>query len=241
MLRPERNNQLSTGYLLLTLLAVWLTVTACAPRPESKAQTEVAPATPAMATPTPVKTVNNPIQPLTVLPTALATSQVTSAALDPWLDTLQKVPYPYTTPLPPPSPTTLDSIYAKLEPKEATPVPCRRCPDYLPEGGIWKLSLDRGRYHIFHQSSGWFSLGSFTVSGHQLTLFNDPTCIDTVGTYEWELTDGELRLKVIADTCQVNRRGRSFANLAWLSCHPPSTEAAVTDHWPRPAICDSEN
>ena len=160
--------------------------------------------------------------------------------LNPWLAALQITPYPYTTPLPPPTPTTLDGIYVKFEPKEATPVPCRRCPDYLPEGGIWKLNLKRGMYHIFHESTGWFSLGSFTLSGNQLNLFNDPTCIDTVGLYRWELADGELKLTVIADTCQVDRRGRSFANLAWASCRPPSTEAAVTDHWPRPAGCGGE-
>ncbi len=164
----------------------------------------------------------------------------TPVSSDDWLAVRQKTPYPYTTPLPPPTPTALDGIYVKFEPKEATPVPCRRCPDYLPEGGVWKLNLERGMYRIFHESTGWFSLGSFTLSGNQLNLFNDPTCIDTVGLYRWELADGELKLTVIADSCQVDRRGRSFANLAWASCRPPSTEAAITGHWPRPAGCGGE-
>jgi hypothetical protein len=162
---------------------------------------------------------------------------VTPTLTDPWLAILQKTSYPYTTPLPPPTSTALDGIYVKNEPKEGTPVPCRRCPDYLPEGGIWRLNFDRGNYHIFHEVTGWYSLGSFTVSEDQLLLFNDPTCIDTVGVYEWELVEGELRLAVVEDTCQVDRRGRSFATLAWASCRPPNDEAAITDHWPRPADC----
>jgi hypothetical protein len=96
-------------------------------------------------------------------------------------------------------------------------------------------------YHIFHESTGWYSLGSFTLSGDQLSLFNDPTCINAAGLYRWELAGGELKLTVIADTCQVDRRGRSFANLAWASCRPPSNEAAITDHWPHPAGCDGGN
>ena len=68
-----------------------------------------------------------------------------------WAALLEKQPHPYTTPLPESSPTVLDGTYAKIEPKEGTPVPCRRCPDYLPEGGVWRLHLDRGVYRIYHQ------------------------------------------------------------------------------------------
>ena len=170
--------------------------------------------------------------------TTLVASQITPTPTNKWLVVLQKTPYPYTTPLPPPTRTLLDGIYVKDEPKAGTPVPCRRCPDYLPEGGIWKLNLDRGMYRIFHEATGWFSIGSFTVSGDQFMIFNDPTCFDTVGVYEWTFEAGELSLKPIEDLCQVDRRARSFANLAWTSCQPLHTEAAVTAHWPQPSGCD---
>jgi hypothetical protein len=61
-----------------------------------------------------------------------------------WTELLQKAPFPHTAPLPPQLPTVLDGFYTKFDPKETPPVPCRRCPDYVPEGGIWKLNLDKG-------------------------------------------------------------------------------------------------
>lgn len=154
-----------------------------------------------------------------------------------WLDLLQQNPFPYTTPLPDRTATVLDSIYAKVEPKEGTPVPCRRCPDYLIEGGVWKLSLDRGAYHIFHEATRWRSLGSYSMSGDRFYLFNDPACLDETGSYTWQMVEGGLRLELIQDTCQVGRRGQNFAGVVWQSCQPTSTEAAVTDHWPRPVGC----
>ena len=61
-----------------------------------------------------------------------------------WTELLQKKPFPDTAPLPSPGPTVLDGTYAKFDPKKTPPVPCRRCPDYVPEGGIWKLNLRKG-------------------------------------------------------------------------------------------------
>jgi hypothetical protein len=184
--------------------------------------------TPASGTPTPGLAESSPV------PTGVP------VAGDPWLELLQKMPYPYTTPLPPPTPTILDGIYAKLEPQRGARVPCRRCPDYLPEGGVWKLSLKKGIFHILHEPTGWRSMGAFTVVGDQIVLFNDPACFDTIGRYEWTPDEAGLKLKVLEDTCQVDRRARSFAGLAWASCQPPSTEAAITDHWPRPPGCAVE-
>lgn len=160
-------------------------------------------------------------------------------AEDVWLDLLQKNPFPYTTPLPDRTPTVLDSIYAKVEPKEGTSVPCRRCPDYLIEGGVWKLSLDKGTYHIFHEPTRWRSLGSYSISGDRFYLFNDPACLEEVGTYRWEIVEGGLRLELIEDKCQVGRRGRNFAPMVWQSCQPSSIEAAATDHWSRPIGCEN--
>ncbi len=155
-----------------------------------------------------------------------------------WFGLFQKTPYPYHTPLPSPTPTILDGTYTKFELKEGTPVPCKRCPDYAPEGGTWKLSLDKGVFRIFHEATGWRSLGSYTVSGDQLVLVNDPYCPNVVGTYQWKVEEGELVLKEIEDKCSIGLRAMNLTNLPWLSCHPPSTEAAVTDHWPKPPGCD---
>jgi len=68
----------------------------------------------------------------------------TAAPADGWSALLRQTPFPYTTPLPPAEPTALDGTYVKFNPKPGTPVPCRRCPEYLPEGGIWKLQFDNG-------------------------------------------------------------------------------------------------
>jgi hypothetical protein len=45
-------------------------------------------------------------------------------------------------------------------------------------------------------------------------------------------------VKVIEDECAIGLRAMNLTNLPWLSCHPPSTEAAITDHWPKPRGCD---
>jgi hypothetical protein len=80
-----------------------------------------------------------------------------------WSELLQKTPFPHTAPLPARVPTPLDGTYTKFDPKKTPPVPCRRCPDYVPQGGIWKLNLDKGIFRIFHESTGWRSIGSFDV------------------------------------------------------------------------------
>jgi hypothetical protein len=153
--------------------------------------------------------------------------------------TVQSSPYPYTTPLPPPTPTLLDGLYTKLDPKEGTPVPCRRCPDYAPEGGIWTLYLEKGLFRVFHTVTGWRSVGSFTVSGDRITLFNDPTCHQEVGLYAWTLEAGALTLKVIEDKCAIGLRAMNLTRQPWAACRPPSLEAAVSDHWQMPLGCDT--
>jgi hypothetical protein len=165
------------------------------------------------------------------------TEKSTSAPTDIWLSLLEQDPFPYTTALPPLSPTELDGLYAKLEPSKGTPVPCRRCPDYLPEGGVWKLSLDDGAFRIFHPFTGWHSLGSFTVSGRRFVVSNDPACYREVGVYTWTLHGGRLSFDVLDDACQVGRRARSFASMPWAACQPPSTDAAVTAQWASPPGC----
>lgn len=163
--------------------------------------------------------------------------QGTPAPTDGWSALLQRTPYPYTTPLPPPTRTALDGTYTKLDTREGDHVHCKRCPDYAPEAGIWKLNLNNGVFRIFHQETEWRSLASFTVSGDRLALFNDPYCTDTVGVYTWKLEDRALSLKVIEDECAIRLRAMNLTDLPWRSCQPPNTEAAVTDHWLKPPGC----
>jgi hypothetical protein len=133
-----------------------------------------------------------------------------------WSELLQKTPYPHTAPLPARVPTALDGTYTKFDPKKTAPVPCRRCPDYAPQGGIWKLNLDKGIFRIFHESTGWRSLGSFVIDGNRVQVFNDPCCIKVKGSYRWTLVQGRLSLQVVEDKCAIGQRAKNLTKLPWL-------------------------
>ncbi len=156
---------------------------------------------------------------------------------DRWAELLARVPVPYQTPLPPADWTAIDGAYVKLDPRAESHVHCRRCPDYLPEGGIWRASFDRGVFRILSEGVGWRNLASYSVEGDQLTLFNDPVCPQELGTYRWRLEEGALRISLVADPCAIGLRAANLTDMAWSSCQPPNQEAAVSDHWPRPAGC----
>jgi hypothetical protein len=151
-----------------------------------------------------------------------------------WTELLRKTPFPHTAPLPPQKRTVLDGTYTKFDPKKTPPVPCRRCPDYAPEGGIWKLQLSQGVFRIFHEFTGWRSIGSFTVEENRVHLFNDPTCIEVTGTYAWTLKAGRLSWVVDQDECAIGMRAKNLMQQPWLSCQPPSMKA----NWQRPTGCD---
>ncbi len=155
-----------------------------------------------------------------------------------WTELLQKKPFPHAAPLPSPVPTVLDGTYAKFDPKKTPPVPCRRCPDYVPEGGIWKLNLNKGVFRIFHEFSGWRSIGSFDVDGNRVRLFNDPTCIEEMGTYTWTLKEGRLGLQVVEDKCAIGLRAKNLMQLPWMSCQPPALQAGFSGHRDTPPGCD---
>lgn len=176
----------------------------------------------------------------TASPTGAAAGAAASAwptALDRWLELFQRTPYPFTTPLPPATASALDGTYTKTVIKDTPTVKCRRCPEYAPEGGLWKLNFDSSIFRIYHQATGWRSLGSFSVSGSDLTLFNDPACLDVVGRYTWALAGGQLQLTAVDDPCAIALRAMNLTQLPWDSCRPPNTEAAVTGHWPAPPGC----
>jgi len=153
-----------------------------------------------------------------------------------WSALMQRQPFGY-TPLPPEARTALDGTYTKIDPKQEPQVHCLRCPEYAPEGGLWKINFDRGVFRIMHAVSGWKSIGSFTVQGDRLTLFNDPVCQDESGSYTWSLQEGQLVLRVVEDPCAIRLRAMNLTRQPWLSCRPPNIEAAVTGHWPEPPGC----
>ncbi len=139
-------------------------------------------------------------------------------------------PYPYTTPLPPSIPTPIDGIYVKLDPNPDTPTPCRRCADYRPEGGIWAISFNKGVFSMLHRNSGWRSAASYTVTGNNLSLFNDPNCIEELGLYRWKLEKGYLILQVVSDECSFQLRGKNLTAIPWAMCQPrPRTRLCRSD------------
>jgi hypothetical protein len=156
---------------------------------------------------------------------------------DAWTALQDRMPYPYTLPLPPAEYSPIDGVYVKREPQIGERVHCRRCPDWLYEGGLWKLRFDRGVYRIINADLEWKSLGAYVVSGNRLILFNDPYCVEDIGVYKWKVEDGRLNFEVIDDPCAIELRGKNLEHLPWSSCQPPNIEAAITDHWEIPEGC----
>lgn len=136
---------------------------------------------------------------------------------DGWSDLLQVTPFAYTAPLPEPTQSPIDGTYAKVDSSWPQWWLCRRCADYRPAGGIWKLQFDQGVMRVYYDVTGWHSLASFTVSGDRLTLFNDPYC-GQKGEYTWKLEEGQLELNVIEDGCSFQLRGRNLSEQPWRAC-----------------------
>lgn len=155
-----------------------------------------------------------------------------------WTGLLQRQPYPYRVPLPEPERSPVDGTYTKVVAAAAERVHCLRCPDYAPEGGIWKMNLNRGVMRILHIDSRWKIIGTFIVAGDRILLANDPVCLDELGLYRWRLKDGQLVFEVIDDPCAIKLRAMNLTQQPWRSCRPPNIEAAVTEHWPKPEGCD---
>jgi hypothetical protein len=124
-----------------------------------------------------------------------------------------------------------------LDPSEPEWFNCFRCADFLPNGGEWRLQLDKGIYRIYYAVTQWRSLGSFSVVDDRIYFFNDPNCPKDVGIYRWTLEDGVLNLETIEDACAIQMRSANFSKQPWLSCTPPVVEAAISDHWQKPAGC----
>jgi hypothetical protein len=154
-----------------------------------------------------------------------------------WQAFLNRTPFPYTTPLPLANPAIVDGSYAKFDPSEPQWWICRRCADYRPVGGPWKLFLDKGVFRMYYAITDWRSIASYTITEDRLDLFNDPYCPWETGSYHWQLENGQLIFREIQDTCAFGLRARNLTAQPWISCQPPSIQAAVSDHWSRPFAC----
>lgn len=182
----------------------------------------------------------SPVRPLPVQQAAAGagTPPAATPTVDRWQEIHQWSPYPHTTPLPPQAATPVDGIYVRFDPRTDDRPPCRRCPPYPPEGGVWKLELDEGVFRVYHPRTGWRTLGSYTVSGDRITFFNDPQCHLAVGNFTWQRDDEGLHFALIDDNCELGTRARNFTVQTWESCQPPNHEAAITGHWKTPEGCD---
>lgn len=175
-------------------------------------------------------------------PTSPPTPSAQPTTTDRWYSLMLVTPYPWSTPLPPEVSTAIDGTYAKLDPDEPQWWNCMRCADWLPAGGAWRLQLEKGIYRIYYAVDGWRSLGSYALAGdggHQgrIYFFNDPNCPKVIGEYTWRLEDGALSLQPVQDECAINMRAANLIKQPWLSCRPPNTEAAISDHWDKPEGC----
>ncbi len=164
-----------------------------------------------------------------------------------WFGLQERTPYPYTTPLPASKRTSIDGIYAKFDESWPQWWSCRRCADYRPAGGIWKLRFDRGVMRIHYNVTDWVSIGSYTVEGDRLYIFNDPFCPEAVGEYRWALEEKwglaarTLELEMIADPCSFGLRGVNLGTQEWGSCSPPNEMTGASDHWHKPTGCEDPN
>lgn len=171
-------------------------------------------------------------------PRALTVEAIPNATpTDIWFAIQERTPYPYSTPLPQATTSPIDGTYVKAEPVLGVPVHCLRCPDYASDGGIWLLRFDKGIYRIYSELTEWRTLGSFSVSGERILLFNDGYCGDEVGTYTWSLVERKLVFKEVKDDCSIHLRAKNLTFMPWESCLPPNREAAVSGHWQVPLGC----
>jgi len=189
---------------------------------------------------------NQDVQSPTTQPTESSkTTSVTATPTSLWTGLLLEMPMPFTTPLPAEEWTPIDGTYSKFDPSQPQWWACRRCADFRPAGGIWKLQFNKGVMRLFYDVTGWRSISSYTISGDHLYIFNDPHCPQEVGEYIWELIDKwgledrELILEVVNDSCLINLRGENLSDIPWDSCQPPNLMTGASNHWHKSPGCET--
>lgn len=154
-----------------------------------------------------------------------------------WEEVLTFQPYAYLKPLPGSAATSVDGVYAKVDPRQPQWWRCARCADFMLAGGNWRLMLHQGIMRMYYEVSGFSTVSSYSVEGDRIELFNDPHCPYEVGEYAWKYEGRALVLTEVQDTCAIHLRAENLTHQPWVSCQPPNNEAAVTDHWIRPGGC----
>ena len=220
--------------LILTIIGILL-FTAC-----TNTEEEIL-----IPTPTKIPPSSTPSPTRTAALTATTIPAITATPTSLWSGLLLDMPLPFTTPLPAEEWTPIDGTYAKLDPSDPQWWACRRCADYRPGGGIWKLQFNKGVMRIYYDVTGWRSIASYTISDDHLYLFNDPYCPEEVGEYTWGMEDKwglenrRLVFSVIKDACSINLRGENLSAQAWESCQPPNPMTGASDHWHKTPGCET--
>jgi hypothetical protein len=127
--------------------------------------------------------------------------------------------YPYTTPTPPSKATPLDGRYTRENGRDVVggSGKCRRCPPYRLALGQDVLELEKGVFRVSHEGIGYLAVGHYTISGGEVTFFNDPNCSAERGTYAWSLEEDVLRLEVVVDDCAFGDvRVRYLTAAPWM-------------------------
>lgn len=172
-------------------------------------------------------------------------SSVTNTPTSLWDGLQLDMPVAFSTPLPEENWTAVDGTYAKLDLSDPQWWACRRCADYRPGGGIWKLQFTKGVMRIYYNVTGWRSIASYTVADDRLFVFNDPYCPQEVGEYTWSLEDKwglddrRLVLNVVKDSCSIELRGQNLSAMPWESCQPPNHMTGASDHWRKTPGCET--
>ena len=153
------------------------------------------------------------------------------------------LPYPFMSPTPSPDASALDGTYLRtLTLRElggariAMPYRCVRCIPYRVDVGVSTLIFTRGAYYVHHHLSGFRTMGSFIVDGDRVTLFNDPNCPQTPGTYRFELTAHGLAFTVIEDDCAyAGERPDDLGFAVWT--HVSACVRRIQNLWPGEVAC----
>jgi hypothetical protein len=125
-------------------------------------------------------------------------------------------PYPFTTPVPPRTPTPVDGTYVRTYDAGTKPIPCRRCAPYRLDRGVADLELRAGRYRLVHDANDFSASGHFVIRGDRFELFNDPTCPEIRGVYRWRVDGGALTLQAVQDDCAFDLlRARYLSAAPW--------------------------